>query len=295
MHRLVVPKFSSEHRFACLALYRALLRQCTNLPQTALELIAAQSHVRERFRRYRHLQSPSQTANALRAGYEALDLLHSATKGNKTSIRLISAILGEADSVKRRKQAVQDALAKARPVKEPSAKQRKIVENVRRQEMTAKRHPEAESILMRPRPAVSGRRRIPVLVNARGFPFLRIKKPQPKNLSGVLHSKLVRRQQFIDRRDRLEPEILFGHDEDKWDAMTTGSENTTWASEPTAALEDTRSWIKNSDKKKQALAEAMWKVVLAERDLAKKERQAEIQKRAVHDKRTGENQAEAKT
>ncbi|KAL5332930.1 hypothetical protein BJX70DRAFT_89206 [Aspergillus crustosus] len=274
-HRTVVPKYSSAHRFACLALYRALLRQCKDLPQTTPKLLPAQSHIRERFRRYRHLQSPSQTVNALKAGYEALDLLHSVSQGNKNDKDTLKKILFEAEAVKTHKTRVQDALAAARAPKEPSAKKLKTQETLRYQEETARRHPDATPILSRPRPDVSGRRRIPVLVNARGIPFLRIKKRQPKNLSGVIRSKLDRRWKMIERRDRLEPEILFGRDEDDWDSLTTGAEEETWATEPEVAAEQTQTWIKTSDSKKMLLAEAMWKVVLAERELAEKEKQAE--------------------
>lgn len=54
-----------------LSLYRALLRQCS--PSAAGDAPwrdATKFLVQQRFRRYKRLQSPSQIANALKAGYE---------------------------------------------------------------------------------------------------------------------------------------------------------------------------------------------------------------------------------
>lgn len=53
-----------------LALYRALLRQCSPSTGNPPWLAETQSLVKQRFRRYRQLQSPSQAANALKAGYK---------------------------------------------------------------------------------------------------------------------------------------------------------------------------------------------------------------------------------
>ncbi|KAL4787260.1 hypothetical protein BJX76DRAFT_31013 [Aspergillus varians] len=272
MHRLVVPKLSPSHRFACLALYRALLRQCNGLQRTSPQLISAQSHIRERFHRYKSLQSPSQTANALKAGYEALDLLHSASQGNKDDSGLIATILSDAHLAKQRKREFQAARSKLQPVKQPSKHQLKAEENQRFQDTTDQPHPEATSILSRPRPVVNGQRHIPVLVNAGGVPFLRIKKPQPKSVSRVIRTKLKKRWSWIERFERLKIEILFGKDEDYWDSLTTGLERDTWAGEIKTALNDVSLQIHNNDIKNKALAESMWKVVLAERKLAEEEK-----------------------
>lgn len=91
MHKVLVPNQSGVHRFACkdcalskiqisakyseknagLALYRALLRQCS--PSTvadARQQDESKILIKHRFRKYKNLQSPSQVSNALRAGYE---------------------------------------------------------------------------------------------------------------------------------------------------------------------------------------------------------------------------------
>lgn len=163
-----------------------------------------------------------------------------------------------------------------------SEKEKKKEANRRHQEATALRHPNTMPILSRPRPVVSGRRRVPVLVSARGdVPFLRIKKPQPKNLSGVIRSKLDNRWNRIVRRDRLEVELLTAEDEDYWDSVTGHKESESWTTEIRNAHKEVIRKIRESDNKNRLLAEAMWKIVLAERELAaKEEKQRQLEKEA---------------
>ncbi|KAL6239035.1 hypothetical protein BDW75DRAFT_236739 [Aspergillus navahoensis] len=286
MHRLVVPKKSSAHRLACLALYRALLLRCRDLQRIRPELVYLQSHVRERFRRYKNLQSPSQTANALKAGYEALDLVDSAALGNEDNIGLVWRLLAKTQSTREQKKEFQSVLSLIRPVKQPNKKERKAEENRKFQEATAQRHPDATSILERPRPIVSGKRRIPVLVNASGIPFLRIKKPQPQSLSRMIRRKVAERQKLVERRERLEPEVLFGEDEDQWDDLTNGREQDEerWSSAPRAAFDEVYRRIGEDNRRKQSLARSMWEIVLAERKLAEEEQKAEEEKHAEEGK-----------
>lgn len=163
-----------------------------------------------------------------------------------------------------------------------SKKEKKKEANRQHQQATALRHPNTSPILSRPRPVVSGQRRVPVLVSARGdVPFLRIKKPQPKNLSGVIRSKLDNRWNRIVRRDRLEAELVVARDEDHWDSLTGQSEPESWTTEIRNAYNEVVQKIRESDKKNRLLAEAMWKVVLAERELAaKEEKQRALGKKA---------------
>ncbi|PKX92576.1 LYR motif-containing protein [Aspergillus novofumigatus IBT 16806] len=278
MHRLIVPKTLRTHRYASnqssagLALYRALLRQCGRLPGAVPELQTSKSLIQQIFHKYKSLQSPSQTANALKAGYEALDLLHSASQGNEHDRHRIATLVLESQSIKKQTIEFQKALASTVQPKPLSKRELKKEESRRFQEMTARRHPDATPILSRPRPVVNGRRRVPVLVSARGIPFLRIKKPQPKNLSGVIRTKLDKRWRRIERRDKLGVEILFAKDEDEWDQLTLGRPETeTWAGEIKKALAEVNTQLKESDSKNKELAEAMWQVVLAERKLAAEE------------------------
>ena len=144
--------------------------------------------------------------------------------------------------------------------------------------MTARRHPDATPILSRPRPVVNGKRRVPVLVNARGVPFLRIKKPQPMNLSGVIRSKLDNRWKRVERRERLTDDSMLAEYEDLWDNLTVGREDVTWAKEVYDALKEVNTRIKESDVKNKQLADDMWNVVLAEHKLAEEERQRSTEK-----------------
>ena len=202
---------------------------------------------------------------------KAFDLLHSACRGNQHDIDRMKTLMLESRHLKEKSASIQRALTAARPPKVVSPRQLKKEEAKRFQEMTARRHPDATPILSRPRPVVSGKRRIPVLVNARGIPFLRIKKPQPKFLSGIIRKKLQQRWKRIERRDALNYELLVARDEDLWDILTTRREPVTWFEAVDSSLKEVNRLIKESDYKNKELAEAMWKVVLAERKLAAEE------------------------
>lgn len=110
-----------------------------------------------------------------------------------------------------------------------------------------------------------------MLVNACGLPFLRIKKPQPLNVSGAIRGRLEKRQKRIERRDRLHAEVLFANDEDVWDDLTNNTEECTWSGEVKRSLDDTYAILEGSDRKSRELAENMWKIVLHEREKAKEE------------------------
>lgn len=71
----------------------------------------------------------------------------------------------------------------------------------------------------------------------------------------------------------LEPDILFAKDEDRWDSLTTGEEAESWASECEAASKDIDHKLRNDTIENIRVADAMWKIVLAERKLAEEEKQ----------------------
>jgi hypothetical protein len=174
-----------------------------------------------------------------------------------------------------------------------SPRQKKRAQNMALQHQTVFRHPDTEPILSRPRPVVTGRRRIPALVSANGIPFLRIKKPQPQNLSRVLRQLHEYKEKLTERRHRLNLETLFAKDEEDWDRLLDGKGQTEMFPEPHVPHVPHiphMSWIEGSwaqsswnshnktvddnaahQQKQGDLAEAMWKVVLAERKLAEKE------------------------
>jgi hypothetical protein len=118
-------------------------------------------------------------------------------------------------------------------------------------------------------------------------PFLRIKKPQPRNLSGVIRSKLEKRWNRIVARDRLKVELLFAKDEDAWDHLTRATEQATWSEEIKLALDNVYEKIRGTDRQNRELAESMWSIVLEERELAKKEdEKRQLERLAMQDKAT---------
>ncbi|KGO37941.1 Complex 1 LYR protein [Penicillium expansum] len=272
MHKVLVPKYNGAHRFACLALYRALLRQCR--PSTTTDtpwLGETKPLVQQNFQKYKKLQSPSQTANALKAGYEALDLLSSAHTNRRDSQR-ITTLIAQAKSQKDKYAAMQRKIRPVAPPAKPlTAKKARKEKSIRFQEETNQRHPNATSILNRPQPLGDKKRNVPVLVNARGIPFLRYKKPQPRNVSSVIRTKLGRRWNWIERRDRLKIELLFAKDEEEWDHITNTKEPSTWSEHPKNAIADVNAKIGHFDMHAKELADNMWKIVLAERALAEEE------------------------
>lgn len=121
-----------------------------------------------------------------------------------------------------------------------------------------------------------------MLVNARGIPFLRIKKPQPRNLSGFLRAKLEKRWHCIEVRDRLQSELLFAKDEDTWDRLTNAVEPCKWTDDVQQSLEMIFAKIANIDRTNKEMAEKMWQVVLKERELAAKEESQRQQEESIH-------------
>lgn len=228
----------------------------------------------------RYSSAPVQTYEPVlnRRLSKALDSIHSASRGNENEIQRISTLISESQLAKQLNSSAQRERTKAKPVKPLSLKEKRR-EKVRAfEKMTARRHPDATPILSRPRPVVNGKRRVPVLVNARGVPFLRIKKPQPMNLSGVIRSKLDNRWKRVERRERLTDDSMLAEYEDLWDKLTIGREDVTWAKEVYDALKEVNTRIKESDVKNKQLADDMWNVVLAEHKLAEEERQRSTEK-----------------
>lgn len=177
---------------------------------------------------------------------------------------------------------------KLNPAPPPSPKQLRKFKAIQAQEATQRRHPDATSILERPRLVVSNKRRVPVLVNARGVPFLRIKKPQPRNLSGVIRNLLERRWRKIETRTRLSEELIFAQDEDAWDKLTSSASASepSWAAPIQTSITETNQAVKQWDERRRDMAEKMWNIVLQERELAAQEeeqRRAEAEPPSVKD------------
>lgn len=211
---------------------------------------------------------------------QALDIMHAAAHGDIASISRINQLVRDIESRPKQKR------NEARIPTTPGLREKKRLENIAFQKQTMYRHPDAEPILSRPRCSVAGQRQIPKLVNARGIPFLRIKKPQPQNLSRIIRYKLRFKDKLIERRDRLLVEALFAKDEEDWERLITGQPLTeqviyaqhhlpwvegTWLESPLECYKKAYYDNIEFEKKQQALAEKLWEVVLAERKLAAEE------------------------
>ncbi|RAK71086.1 LYR motif-containing protein [Aspergillus fijiensis CBS 313.89] len=291
MHRLVVPNKSSIHRFTTLALYRALLRQCAKLPENLPERNASKQHIQLRFHRYKTLESPSRVTHALKAGYDALDLLHAVSQNKRTETERLKSLLSQTTEAHERRSAMQRELRRLKPVKPMSAMELKKEANREAARRTMSRHPDAVPVLSRPRPTVNGIRRIPKLVNARGVPFLRIMKPQPAILGHIIRGKLRKRGRTFLVRKKLQEERIWAQDEDEWDRLTGQQEReptARWRHPVEVCIMELKRRVSEMERKDQELATAMWKVVLAERALAAKEAEERAAKMAAAPKETTE-------
>ncbi|EAS36284.2 DNA repair protein [Coccidioides immitis RS] len=268
MPRHLAPTRSGVHRLACLSLYHALLSSCSRA-FTSSKADEVRELIRTRFRKDQKLQSISKIANALKAGQEALDLFQACSGGNKQSNQRVDSLLAATKSLLQ--QTLQERRDQAANTPPPDRTSLAAKERANRRPEARRPHPERISILSRPRPVVSGRRHVPVLVNARGIPFLRIKKPQPPSLSCTIRSLLNRRWKRIERRDRLELELVRARDEDRWDALTGQSDILSWEGTVKESLHEVNTIILEADRKNRAMAQRMWEIVLKERELAKKE------------------------
>ena len=105
----------------------------------------------------------------------------------------------------------------ARLEEPPSSTQAKTVRADKAPKIQAAPYPGAARILDRPYQNLSGRRHVPVLVNANKVPFLRIKKPQPPLLGRIIRNIVRTRNHRILKGERLANELSFAQDEEVWD------------------------------------------------------------------------------
>jgi Complex 1 protein (LYR family) len=193
-----------SEQFVAIALYKALLRQCAALPlqQTGRDALA--NVIRNRFR----VARPQRIglAKAFRAGYTAIDVLDSAVAGDAPSLQRLQSILERTPKT-----------LKQRPV---SKSEREVQEKAKALKETRAIEKRPKFVDIFPRKQVRGTRRVPSLVNANGFPFLRWMKPQPKRIGTILRSMIKRKQKRIDQHGRLvEYHIPLAMREDEWDEI----------------------------------------------------------------------------
>ena len=142
---------------------------------------------------------------------------------------------------------------------------------------------EAGPLLERPHVNISGRRHVPKIVNACRFPFLRIKKPQPAQLSRMIRDSITARESRISRSDELQKQIWIAEDEDQWDAIlwkelgvSESSGNGSWITAPRAALDIIKQSHERAIKKRIDVAVRMTDIVEKEAALATEEKRRRL-------------------
>ena len=148
-------------------------------------------------------------------------------------------------------------------------------------------YPGAARIFDRPFQRLSGRRHIPVLVNANKVPFLRIKKPQPPSLSRMIGQTARTREHRLQRASRLATECLIAQDEDEWDQLHYENfgldygqaDEQSWEYEVKLAFDTNRQQQFDALRKRADIAAEMYAIIEQEKALAKKEKDEKKQAR----------------
>ncbi|KAK2737163.1 hypothetical protein FQN57_000420, partial [Myotisia sp. PD_48] len=245
-----------------------------------------------RFRIDRVTESPSKIEHALQAGYtvlspilvkycictltfifKALGLLNRCRQADTASLRQVDSLLAETKSLQEKHWRQDRVSREGLTINKRSSKQTTTTNIEKKAPIDRPPHFINHSVLARPYPHVSGRRLIPQFVSVRGLPYLRIVKPMPKTLAMILNRKLAARWKKILHRDRMDTELLFALDEDRWDILTceTEAQTQTWGDTVLTSLSELQFTINQRDRASYELGQRMWKVVLDEKALAKKE------------------------
>jgi hypothetical protein len=116
---------------------------------------------------------------AFHAGYTALDLLDASVAGNASSTAQIASYLSDV------------------PQSLKNSPKRRVKEEIKPDPAIQDPPPEHKFLNVFPRRTVNGVRKVPFMVNANGFPFVRWKKPQPANVSRVLRQNIKQHQKRV--------------------------------------------------------------------------------------------------
>ncbi|KAL2759332.1 hypothetical protein ACRALDRAFT_1074333 [Sodiomyces alcalophilus JCM 7366] len=224
-----VPARDSRHRHACFALYRALVREGRRipLPSDLLSSNASGPHkghpipglIQKQFRRNKADVSKRLVFVALTAGYKFLSIFREAqSHSSDAHAKIVSLVRPRVEAARRREA---DAAATPHPPAEPKPKPNYPPLVTRRVDLEGN---VTYVPTRRPIPAAQftgPRRHIPrVFVTAEGIPFLRLKKPQPRILGGVIRNLTQRRVRAVELAEALRHEGLVeaGH-EDQWEDL----------------------------------------------------------------------------
>ena len=162
-----------------------------------------------------------------------------------------------------------------------------------------------------------GRRHVPTLTHANGYPFLRTSKPQSAFLSRMLRNKIDSKDQRHKRLQNYEKDVEVGKDEEAWEGLVgrvlerevgiwareewMGSEDRdsgqvrgSWFEESLRAKEEVKYYLWEDLQKAKKLGDRMTEVVESERRLWWQERgRRRIEKKAAKKEKGGLVGAEA--
>lgn len=338
MPRCIVPHKSGLHRSTCeikhtcsipqppltdpgLSLYRALLRECRQLPITEGcddsngPPSIFPSLVRHRFEKDRSIQSPTQICHGMEAGREFLDLLRSCNKKSAEALNRLSQVLESATSQAQNTAAFRTELA--RHWKPPPPHRAKYLENIRKVKDKANHvsMPSHPRIFEHPRPLSeikAGVRKVPNLIVTQGIPVLKYPGPQPVLLNRVLKHKTIWGIKTFQKHKELENAAHLADCEDEWDSILlrdhgirytkdhplegtggpdrppTRDQGGTWAGTFRQADHELELKVQERGRKHAELGRKLWQIVLDERELKEKER-----KEAKHERRMARKRAAA--
>ncbi|CAG8983644.1 hypothetical protein HYALB_00004075 [Hymenoscyphus albidus] len=275
-----IPQKSGAHRIACIALYRALLNQCSRIPLPpeyfARGPINPIKHlIRKKFKQNQDVTSHQRIVKILKTGYAYEALLRSTANDDPTSksqlFSLLTTIQNEAQIA---------SVTIPNPPKKPLARPARPVAI-----------PGAPKVLdIRPLPLSEikgGIRHAPTITFPSNglFATLKFKKEVPSYVARVIRQKDERRIKLIDRLQLLDVLLMEVEYEEEWEELVMdvaeeeGKVRATetevwgfWRNELGAALADTKTILSRFIRAANRDGKRMMEIVEQERELALKER-----------------------
>lgn len=256
-----------------------------------------QTLVRNGFRRNRHDTSPRLVVSALKNGYRYLTLFARAADPDAPEHGPVLAFLRENQARLLALRAEREAAKAFRVSTAPIEGRTPLLKKV-----SAEGEPPAYEPSGPPRPLEgfrSGVRKPPTLGHVGGVPFLRLQKPQPRFLERVLRQKSVRRAERVEKILAMEgPGMEDALDEDEWEGIVEWMldpetevgervEEVIWRRKKgevtyQETLKDAIARLIDVSEKERldlvARGQAMWKMVLAEQELALKEEKKRLER-----------------
>ncbi|ELR09762.1 hypothetical protein VC83_01174 [Pseudogymnoascus destructans] len=280
MPKQFVPHRRGPHRIACIALYRALLSKCRQIKVPASfnrgPVPPIKHLIRRQFRRNVHVTSGPLVVAALRVGYEAEELLHTATTGSGAAhskiLDLLRGVQAQGDATR---------LENAENPPLPPPPPRRIPGPYPGVTPVLERQP-------RPKSQLTGRRYVPKLVSANSIPFLRFKKPQSPFLSQVLNGKIKLRQKRNNHLERLGGLLDMTSWEQMWDEELGMVEGEHWSAATYREKLGVENALEKASEANVVIARKMLAIVDEEQrlaDIEKREWLREKRKRYRHRKR----------